>query len=491
MSTSIESLMSIIQSGHLLTEKIDGSISLAQLSNSKNKNQTEFVLKSLLQAFPLSFSKDIENFNFWTSASDETVRALALAYTIQMEEKGIQNSSYLGYCSMNKNPILEFPERTTLRTFSSDRSVQLPPVRILHSDRLVSLHSDWKTLLPKFELSFLREASFFMDSDIIIDSTGAVFLDLGSFDGSAYIDFRHDSKLAGVTSKQAVVSKSIFEVKEEARFTGVFWLGHPLGFAWGHWVYEFLTRLSLFNDSKVSDSVPILVSNLIPEKFIDFAKILWPENEFIKLPTGQKVKLTNSYFINSPVCYPHGIFEIAKTPVDHISCEIIGMESLRNRINVTSHNLFGSNSNSDLISVHLARNNANNIKSKNELILKEIAKSHGITSLDPGILSPVKEIELFSRLKFAFGNSGSQMIGTTFGAENSRVLLIGHDLIDHDSRGFNWVLRNNTNKEADAVLGTRDSSSIIRSEHSYHQDFNLSEQAINYIDDTVLERSKS
>lgn len=461
--------------GRLLEEAIPGDLTVDEIVVALGVDNSPHLIAELYWAFPTMFDTDAAIHHGWRDAPESLRRAVAFARGAVCAAGKDGTMPLEGFDSVNNRKISDASEFETMHVVAEERTVEIASALVLHSDLMVPLHRSWKLQLPRFEIGRISRADAVSGSEILMNCEGDLYFDLAAFDGASDADFRHDQVVVGVTDTRVVVHSQKLDRESMHTINHGVWLAYPLGESWGHWLYEVMTRIALVSDSGLLGDRDLVVTEDVPSGFIEFVAALWPENKLIRVPSGMRVTIRDMLILNSPVLYAHGVHPSLGGHQRQLSCEPIGMSALRDRIRVVAKRIGGADALLPHVDAHLAREKAAHVISQNEVLLGEIAIDNGYLSVDPGSLTTREEILLFAGMRNAFGVPGSQMIGTIFAADGVNVLAVGHDQLDHDSRGFAWALRDANGSGMSSVLGARESWSVTRSERGFHQDFALSD----------------
>ena len=135
--------------------------------------------------------------------------------------------------------------------------------------------------------------------------------------------------------------------------------------------------------------------------------------------------------------------------------------------------------------MHISRSNASYRASRNSELFSKLAEDNGYFSVDPGKLTSLEELFLFSGSSRLFGQSGSGFFLATVAKSNSQSLLVGSDF-SHDWAGLAYAYKFCTGGDMNFVLGKRDFVGSGFSENLYHQDFTLSNEAVKRIKEFLL-----
>jgi capsular polysaccharide biosynthesis protein len=467
--------------GNLLGSKIPAELSLAKIVQELGIVQSVPLVSELFQLFPRHFSVNDTPHTLWNPLPESLVRAFYTALLKQgfEEEKVLKNfSKHFSNFSLQISPkanIFSATSYSHTARLSEETYVNLSPIPVSHSDLVLPNLDTWNLGAERFEIGRIAKARTYCGTQILLEEDNrTVLADTAIMPGGQTLDFRHDYALIGVTSSQILIRIPKYNQKPVHLVTDGLWLGAPMSMHWGHWVYEFLTRIALYDKFVSPKPLKIVLSSDTPRMFIQSIEFLWPESEIVLLETGTPVELNGAFVINSRFCHPHGVIPSIEGHKQHLSCEPIGMGVLRERIlrRVREHSLHSRLPSRVFLSREGAANSRKNIDSK----LSEIALKSGFTHVNPGALKIEDEFALAVGLKEAAGLAGSQIIISIFAKEISKLVIVGHDLFDHDSRGFGWCFEMLHKFAPQCVLGARREGSNYRSENSMHKDFYLTIQ---------------
>ncbi len=356
------------------------------------------------------------------------------------------------------------------------REVTIPEVSVLHSDVCLSKIGGIPYRVPSQGVKVMSNVQCVVGSDIF--QIGDVsYTDQYSQPGSRYLDLTADPIAHAASGDQLIVRDRLCEQGEQSKLSVAFWLGYPFSANWGHWLGECLTRLALYRDSEAYEQdIPIIVDSAVPQSFLRFVNVLWPEMTVVRIDAGTAVRIRHLVAAPSLVCYAHSIVPMrAFFPVDHLSSEPAGYTAFKKYAekavrcaspaitHVPTH-------------IFVNRKSATLRVSRLEESLERLATNAGFVSVNPSELDPLSELALFLRAEAVMGLAGSQATLGLMRPENTPMLIIGHDQILDDSRGFTWVDHELSGANLRVVAGCRDFPVFGRSQEGFHQDFTLSER---------------
>lgn len=470
------------RAGNLLALGIPSSVKILDLVSQLGIEHAAHLVGELYQLFPNSFAPQESPYRVWKSVPDPVVRGYYTALTkrgasradimLQFRE---ENENFRLVIS-DKRSYLDHPSADTVMKLSEENWIYPAPVPVAHSDVLIPELSLWHQETQSLRILKLKSAHAFSGSQVLLDDLHGIFVDTAAMPGGITLDYRHDANLLGVTTNEVLVRIPHSFDLPSVELNGVLWLARPLASAWGHWFYECLTRVALFEQYVGCDDFTVALPSDVPNEFLASLRFLWPECRYTLVPLGEFVKLVDSFVINSRVCTPHGILPSINGHQHHLSCEPLGQSALRARVEkrvsavAVSHNLPNR--------VFLSREGAKNSRSNLNARLAEVARSAGYVSVNPESLSIAEEFALGFGLREATGLAGSQVLLTLVSGSLSKFIVVAHDQFDHDSRGFGWCLEVLLGITARAVLGKRDGGSNYRTEASMHRNFQISEEGL-------------
>jgi hypothetical protein len=466
--------------GNLLAHKIPSSVTVLELVQQLGMDHASHLVAELYQLFPNSFALGQSPYQVWTSVPDSVVRGYYLALirrgTSQGEvisQFGEENPDFKLKIS-KKLSYLDHPEAVTMLKLSDGTPVEVAAFPVAHSDTLIPELRPWHQETQSLQVLKLNIAYAFSSSQVLLDESQNIFVDTAVMPGGMTIDYRHDASLLGVTTNEVLVRIPLRSGFPSLELNGVLWLTRPLASSWGHWFYESLTRLALFEKYVAREDFRVALPFDLPDAFLASLNFLWPEARYTLVPPGTYVKLVNCFVINSRVCTPGGVFPSPSGHEHHLSCEPIGLGALRTRVDkrvsavAVSHDLPNR--------VFLSRAGAKNSRSNLDARLAEEARSAGYISVNPESLNIAEEFALGYGLREASGLAGSQLLLALVSGSLSKFTTVAHDQFDHDSRGSGWCLDALLGVTYKAILGKRDEGSNYRAEASMHRDFQLSDQ---------------
>jgi hypothetical protein len=354
--------------------------------------------------------------------------------------------------------------------------LSIPPISVLHSDHPRNLWSG-KYAVRAAELFETKDIQTTVGSDLFIDDKKNIYFDNNAWPGALNENFINDMAILAIKKSFCRISLPNFVTTE---ISNAFWLGYPLLDAWGHWVYEALFRIEIFSRHAQFSSMPVVISDLVPINFTDIAGELYPGINFIRLRPGTQVSSMSLWIAPIRTFQPHNVHW--SEDGENLKCngETELATDIRKRC---AHNSqFWDSLVQFPEKIYIARTSALYRKSRVENILEGIAKEFGFLVIDPGSLSPAEELRLFSGAKQIFGQTGSGMFLSFLAASECKVLCVGSDF-SHDGNGWAEMVAKTTGGQVNFILGKRDFIAEGFSEGLYHQDFTLSEEAINKVRD--------
>lgn len=474
--------LSALQStGGFLANTLLSDISLREITQRLGNEQSIPTIATLYALYPTSFALTESPLDHWDPLPDAIARTYFTALVnrglpadvIQMEFSRHEPNSSIR--TSQRVSILDAPSWTPERIIIGKRRVRIDAIDVIHSDTLVPQQPAWKIELPRFEIARLKGVLTWCGSQVMLDAAdNRAFVDTASHDGAHDLDFRHDTALWGQTEDCVIWSEPTSPSAEIVVLQDGLWLGYPLSNAWGHWFCEFMTRIALFAANCQSPSFSAAIPSNTPTNFVDAIRFIWPDCSIVRIPPGTKVLLDGAFAINAPVCYGHGIHPSVSGHMRQLSAEPLGIQALRKAIELRLSLRRGDPG----LRLFLSRASATNGRANLDRMLSVQAAKLGYSVVDPSQLSVKEEFELALQIERATGLAGSQLLLTLLGREGSKLITVGHELLDHDSRGFAWCHRSVVRGSLEAVLGFRTSGSFLRSEQSMHRDFLLSDAGV-------------
>lgn len=476
-------LSNLQSTGALLDTSISSTVTLSDIIREVGLEASESLVAALYALYPTSFALTESPHDFW----EELPEPIARTYFTALSERGYSEAVIQAGCPRYKSTdsirvsprvsILDAQGWTTHYAIANEREVRIAPLDILHADTLMPRQPLWDFKLPRFEIGRFARVLTWCGTQLMIDlADNTVLVDTATHDGAQDLDFRHDSVVWGLARDHVVWSAPTSPRNETVVLQDCLWLGYPLSRAWGHWFYEFLTRIALFADSYPSPSFSVAIPSDTPTNFVDVVRLLWPEATILRIPLRTKVLLEGGFVINAPVCYGHGIHPSVSGHMRQLSAEPLGIEALRKAVALRLGN--EERGKGPGLRIFLSRASSSNGRGNLDRMLSEEAVNLGYRTIDPSDLTIKEELTLALQIERATGLAGSQLLIALLGREHSKLVTVGHELLDHDSRGFAWCHRSVIGGSLEAILGYRTSGSQLRSEQSMHRDFQLSRAGV-------------
>jgi hypothetical protein len=358
----------------------------------------------------------------------------------------------------------------------------IPELKIMHAD-LQNSYPPVTYNFPDARIVVGKNISTFIGSDIFIDKNEIVYLDNNSWLGARSHNLINDSMLMARSSEKVMIHH---RNDVDVILPAAFWLGYPLMNAWGHWMHEGMMRIEIFSRHPDFIRVPVVIPDDVPEGFCETARLIYPSITFLKYKNGSHLMTSRLYVSPSRTFHPHNVFwskddEMLRLNGDpKIAIEF--SKRVRSRISVIKKNDVGAEFPSK---VHVSRSHASYRASSNSELYSKLAEENGFFSVDPGSLTSLEQLFLFSGSSRLFGQSGSGFYLATVAKPNSESLLVGSDF-SHDWAGLAYAYKCCTGGDMNFVLGKRDIVGSGFSELMYQQDFTLSHEAVERIKDFFL-----
>jgi hypothetical protein len=358
----------------------------------------------------------------------------------------------------------------------------IPELTIMHAD-LQNSHFPVTYDFPDARIVIGKNISTFIGSDIFMDCNERVYLDNNSWLGARSHNLINDTMLMARSPKEVIIrSRNDVDITLPAAF----WLGYPLMNAWGHWMQEGMMRIEIFSRHPDFIQVPVVIPDDVPEGFCETARLIYPSIRFLRYKNGSHLMTSRLYIAPSRTFHPHNVFwskddETLSLNVDpNIAIEF--SKRVRSRVSIIKK----SEGSPEFPSkVHLSRSNASYRASRNSELFSKLAEDNGFLSVDPGNLTSLEELFLFSGSSRLFGQAGSGFYLATVAKPNCQSLLVGSDF-SHDWAGLAYAFKRCTEGDMNFVLGKRDFVGSGFSERLYHQDFTLSNNAVKRIKEFFL-----
>jgi hypothetical protein len=320
----------------------------------------------------------------------------------------------------------------------------LPTIDIAYSDRIFE-QKDYKIKVKSGSVFEFGEGSCFEGSEtIIFKSHECVYVDSLTFGADKIVNFKNDSRIVGYFDNNIYLDESFISGTYD--FDTIFWLASPMAHEWGHWINECLVKLSYFYESGISSSTPILISESVPQSFVDLTNLIFPTLIFNRIRRNSRVNFKKVYFVPSRIFGPsnlHWSFNYGPLRVNQEPESSRLVKSHIDKIKIDK--IFSEK-------IFLDRVKTTNRISAQSEIVRQIAISRGYEAIDPGLLNPMEELSLFRYgLKFS-GFMGSQFLLGLSSSSQTEFFILHHDA-PGDFRGFTWSLEP---RKCKWYLGERD-----------------------------------
>lgn len=177
---------------------------------------------------------------------------------------------------------------------------------------------------------------------------------------------------------------------------------------WYHWVIEYVSRLNF--DTEIPPEIPILVSDTVPESFLEVISS-FSDREILRLPKTMDWKV-ETLFVAQPLMQ---ILDSTVIPWEEgLFLNSAALGAFRDTV-LHSQNSYPSPS-----KIFLTRNSGHR-GLINQRKLRKLAESFGFTSIDPSSMSWSQQVNLFRNANMVVGASGAVMANYLFMPPNSKI----------------------------------------------------------------------
>ena len=364
------------------------------------------------------------------------------------------------------NSIWDWVENKNTEIISESYWAKVPEIKILNPINITQPKLNYE--IRGGAVIELKNVKSWISSDLMVVD-GNPTVDFYSWEGSNLNIPYSDSRVSSVENfnlqlKQELKTKNYV-------FDQAIWLAYPHTSSWGHWVRDILTRLVYLNEVLSIKDIPIIIDEKVPLKFQNFAQMLFPGINFYALKYGSAVEVTKMWIS------PSRVFAIHNS-----AWSLHGMESRLNaepdsfaRLKKIARNFCNDNSVNFEIGDKVFLDRSQGMQNRELHKIKNLYKlmeKNRIPVIDPGDLTNIEQLKLFTDKKSLVGLDGSQWFLGGFLPHGSSATIIGHDLAT-DSRGRSWTIESATGKSPQWFLGLRDLPLPGYGESIYHQSFSL------------------
>ena len=315
----------------------------------------------------------------------------------------------------------------------------------------------------------LEEVSAWVASDLMLQG-GDPLVDFYSWPGSELNNPRSDARILSA-------HRSVLRVKSSAcdpdlEIDQAVWLAYPLSLSWGHWVRDILCRLVYLAQGLDLTHIPIIIDARVPQRFVEFALLLFPGTIFKRVEAGTRISATRLFVSPSRIFATHNPRWHLSGISTRVNAEPESFSRLRS---VVKHlNLPLDSDFQGVRKVYLSRDLALLQRSLHNITrLEDLLQRLGYQSIDPGSLTGIEQLSLFVGKKDFVGLDGSQWFLAPLTDVGSTTSIIGHDLAT-DSRGRSWAIGEASGRSPNWFLGVRDFPVPGYGETIYHQNYSLS-----------------
>lgn len=271
----------------------------------------------------------------------------------------------------------------------------------------------------------LPDATILAQSSVIIMSDGALLNDMIADERfGAFLEFHHDKAILGRHGRRLLVDMSRhppIELEAGVMLSG--WTTEHFG----HWVPEYLCRLSYLERHPRFAELPIIVDSGMPPQHLEYLRLLAP-NPIVEIPRGAAVRC-RELVVGSPSTF----FPTYLTPDHQLPPEnegglpLGGFRLLQTRM----QERLGPPS-SRTRKLFLSRKKRDWRRLQNEDDVCEALAARGFEILFPEDMSIEEQVRMFQEAAVVVAPGGSSLINAVFGSTEIKLIILSQ-------RGlFNW-----------------------------------------------------
>ncbi|HEX4709587.1 glycosyltransferase family 61 protein [Phenylobacterium sp.] len=273
--------------------------------------------------------------------------------------------------------------------------------------------------------STLRGATIFAKSGIVLMPDGVALNDtIADERFGRFLDLRHDKTVVRRRGERLLLDVGQYPVTEiEAGVMLSGWVSEHFG----HWVPEYLCRVSYLERHPLFAELPIIVDSDMPAQHLEYLSLLVP-NRIVQIPAGEALRCGELV-----VASPSTFFPVHLTPDHNVPPQnqgglpTDGFRFLQNR--VLQHMPAPSSRRRKL---YLSRKSRTWRNLVNEDAISDALAARGFEILFPEDLSFEEQVKMYQAAKVVVAPNGSSLLNAIFAPKDMTLVILSQ-------RGlFNW-----------------------------------------------------
>lgn len=299
--------------------------------------------------------------------------------------------------------------------------VENPPVFVDPSEDRVRI--DAQGYVPY--AATLRGATIFSHSNLILRPEGVVLNDtIADEQWGQFLDLPHDKTVIGRRGRRRLLDVGQYPMAEiEAAVMLSGWVSEHFG----HWIPEYLCRLSYLEQHPRFADLPIIVDAGMPAQHLEFLSLLVP-NRIIQLPSGGALKV-GELIVASPACFfpTHLTADHTVPPQNQGGLPVGGFRYLQSRV---AERLPAPAAHDRKL--YLARKASAWRKLANEDEVIAALITRGFEILLPETMTIEEQVRMYQGAELVVAPNGSSLLNAVFAPKDLKLLVLSQ-------RGmFNW-----------------------------------------------------
>lgn len=281
---------------------------------------------------------------------------------------------------------------------------------------------DGRTTLPEIYVGVVKDA-------VVIGGHTPILIndEIAIIDDNAPHEVRYEDGIVSFEVLEGLLArfwKNPGEEKKPVIEEGIFLCAHN-AVNYFHWMIQFMPLFWAIDQCPDYDTMPLIISSEVPEKFLSIIRDLDDRNrKIIPIDYADRYKV-NKLVIPYPFSYSYASGEIVSPA---------GVKFLREKLGVNES--IGERKPEGRI--YIQRKDPHYRKLLNEYEIEPLFKRHGFTFIEPSQLSLYEQIDLFSSAAIIAGPHGAGWTNMIFAPSGARGLML---LGEYESRLYSNIAR--------------------------------------------------
>jgi len=271
----------------------------------------------------------------------------------------------------------------------------------------------------------VRDATIFARSSLILTADGAALNDaIADEQFGRFLDVAHDKMVVRRRDQRLLLDVGQHRVTElEAGVMLSGWVSAHFG----HWVPEYLCRLSYLEQHPRFASLPIIVDDDMPPQHLEFLRLLVP-NPILQIGAGEALRCGELIVASPSIFFPvHLTPDHEVPPENQGGLPLGGFQFLQQRVlqNLPPARPRGRK-------LYLSRKNSAWRRMLNEDEISHALAARGFEILFPEEMSVEDQVRMYQGAKVVVAPNGSSLLNAIFGPKDMTLVVLSQ-------RGlFNW-----------------------------------------------------